>query len=98
MTRPTRTLPKLSSALEEKAYRDTWGKGVESYLQMLYERLVLLRELLSDRGSLFLHLAPDVSHLPGYREPDRGVFVHRDAIAAILDKPVPARDRTGSSQ
>ncbi|MGH3697841.1 MAG: DNA methyltransferase [Pseudonocardiaceae bacterium] len=56
-------LAKLSSVLEEKAYRDTWGKGVESYLQMLYERLALLRELLSDRGSLFLHLAPNVSHL-----------------------------------
>lgn len=56
-------LTKISSVLEEKAYRDTWGKGVESYLQMLYERLVLLRELLSDRGSLFLHLAPNVSHL-----------------------------------
>ena len=56
-------LAKLSSVLEEKAYRDTWGKRVESYLQMLYERLVLLRELLSDRGSLFLHLAPNVSHL-----------------------------------
>ncbi|MGH3929248.1 MAG: site-specific DNA-methyltransferase, partial [Pseudonocardiaceae bacterium] len=56
-------LAKLSSVLEEKAYRDTWGKGVESYLQMLYERLILLRELLSDRGSLFLHLAPNVSHL-----------------------------------
>jgi adenine-specific DNA-methyltransferase len=56
-------LAKLSSVLEEKAYRDTWGKGVESYLHMLYQRLVLLRELLSDRGSLFLHLAPNVSHL-----------------------------------
>ena len=56
-------LTKLSSVLEEKAYRDTWGKGVESYLHMLYQRLVLLRELLSDRGSLFLHLAPNVSHL-----------------------------------
>jgi len=56
-------LAKLSSVLEEKAYRDTWGKGVESYLRMLYERLVLLRELLSDRGSIFLHLAPNVSHL-----------------------------------
>ena len=56
-------LAKLSSVIEEKAYRDTWGKGVESYLQMLYERLVLLRELMSDQGSLFLHLAPNVSHL-----------------------------------
>ncbi len=56
-------LAKISSVIEEKAYRDTWGKGVESYLQMLYQRLVLLHELLSDRGSLFLHLAPNVSHL-----------------------------------
>ncbi|MGF1647298.1 MAG: site-specific DNA-methyltransferase, partial [Kineosporiaceae bacterium] len=56
-------LVKLSSVIEEKAYRDTWGKGVDSYLQMLYQRLVLIRELLSDRGSLFLHLAPNVSHL-----------------------------------
>ena len=56
-------LAKIASVIEEKAYRDTWGKGVESYLQMLYSRLVLIRELLSDRGSLFLHLAPNVSHL-----------------------------------
>ncbi len=56
-------LSKIASVIEEKAYRDTWGKGVESYLQMLYDRLVLLRELLSDRGSIFLHLAPNVSHL-----------------------------------
>lgn len=56
-------LVKLSSVIEEKAYRDTWGKGMESYLQMLYSRLIVLRELLSDRGSIFLHLAPNVSHL-----------------------------------
>ncbi|SBW19020.1 site-specific DNA-methyltransferase [Protofrankia symbiont of Coriaria ruscifolia] len=55
-------LTKISSIVEEKAYRDTWGKGVDSYLQMLYQRLILLRELLSERGSLFLHLAPNVSH------------------------------------
>jgi adenine specific DNA methylase Mod len=55
-------LAKISSIVEEKAYRDTWGSGVDSYLQMLYQRIVLLRELLSDRGSLFLHLAPNVSH------------------------------------
>lgn len=56
-------LSKIASVIEEKAYRDTWGLGVESYLQMLYSRLVVLRELLSDRGSIFLHLAPNVSHL-----------------------------------
>ena len=56
-------LAKISSVIEEKAYRDTWGKNYESYAQMLYSRLILLRELLSDRGSLFLHLAPNVSHM-----------------------------------
>lgn len=56
-------LSKISSVIEEKAYRDTWGKGVDSYLQMLYQRLILLRELLSDQGSIFLHLAPNVSYL-----------------------------------
>ena len=56
-------LAKISSVIEEKAYRDTWGKNYESYAQMLYSRLILLRELLTDRGSLFLHLAPNVSHL-----------------------------------
>lgn len=55
-------LTKLQSMVEEKAYRDTWGAGTESYLQMLYSRLLLLRDLLSDRGSIFLHLAPNVSH------------------------------------
>lgn len=57
------SLAKIQSVIEDKAYRDTWGAGVESYLQMLYTRLILLRELLSDRGSIFLHLAPNVSHL-----------------------------------
>jgi 16S rRNA G966 N2-methylase RsmD len=59
----TTSLAKLQSVVEEKAYRDTWRKGVDSYLQMLYDRLILLRTLLSDRGSIFLHLAPNVSHL-----------------------------------
>jgi len=38
---------KEPSAIEDKAYRDTWGQGLDSYLQMMYERLVLMRELLS---------------------------------------------------
>jgi DNA methylase len=47
---------KLQSVIEEKAYRDTWGKGRSSYLQMLYERLSIVRELLSMRGSLVVHV------------------------------------------
>ena len=47
---------KEPSAIEDKAYRDTWGRGLDSYLQMMYERLVLMRELLSGKGSIYVHL------------------------------------------
>jgi len=53
---------KAPSILEESAYRDTWGRGRSSYLHMLYERLVLIHELLTSDGSLFLHLGSNVSH------------------------------------
>ncbi|MDD9827748.1 MAG: DNA methyltransferase [Deltaproteobacteria bacterium] len=46
---------KESSVIEEKAYRDTWGRGFDSYLTMIYERLVLMRELLSESGSIYVH-------------------------------------------
>ncbi len=50
------SIEKMPSILEEHAYRDTWGAGRGSYLTMLYERLVLIHELLADDGSLFVHL------------------------------------------
>ena len=46
---------KESSVIEEKAYRDTWGRGFDSYFTMIYERLVLMRELLSESGSIYVH-------------------------------------------
>jgi adenine-specific DNA-methyltransferase len=46
---------KEQSVIEEKAYRDTWGKGAHSYLHMMYDRLMLMRDLLSERGSIFVH-------------------------------------------
>lgn len=47
---------KEASAIEELAYRDTWGKGLDSFLQMMYDRLVLMRELLSEKGSIYVHI------------------------------------------
>lgn len=46
---------KEPSILEEHAYRDTWGAGYPSYLSMMYERLALIRELLADDGTLYVH-------------------------------------------
>ncbi|HWP91681.1 MAG TPA: site-specific DNA-methyltransferase [Thermodesulfobacteriota bacterium] len=47
---------KDQSTLEMVAYRDMWGKGSDSYLQMMYERLALMKELLSERGSIYVHV------------------------------------------
>lgn len=57
------TLSKEPSVLEEIAYRDTWGKGADSFAQMIRERLVLMRSLLADDGSIFLHCDWRVSHI-----------------------------------
>ncbi|HJW74359.1 MAG TPA: site-specific DNA-methyltransferase [Thermoleophilia bacterium] len=56
------TVEKDQSVLEMVAYRDMWGQGTDSYLHMMHERLVLMRELLSPEGSIYVHLAPNVSH------------------------------------
>ncbi len=53
---------KQASIIEEKAYRDTWGKGLDGYLQWFYETVILLRELLSETGSLYVHLDYHVGH------------------------------------
>ncbi len=49
------TINKDQSTLEMVAYRDMWGKGTDSYLHMMYERLVLIKELLSKTGSIYVH-------------------------------------------
>lgn len=53
---------KEPNVLEEKAYRDTWGRGLNSYLQMMYERLVLMKGLLAKDGSIYVHLDSHVGH------------------------------------
>lgn len=49
------TFTKKPNILEELAYRDTWGKGADSFIAMIYERLVLMRDLLADDGSIYVH-------------------------------------------
>ena len=46
---------KKPSIIEEIAYRDTWGKGADSFIAMIYERLSLMRDLLADNGSIYVH-------------------------------------------
>lgn len=51
------------NVIERKAYRDTWGSGPDGYLAWLYSAVVELRELLSETGSLYVHLDWHVGHL-----------------------------------
>jgi adenine-specific DNA-methyltransferase len=55
-------LAKEQSVLEEKAYRDTWGHGVDSYMSMILPRLTLLRDLLAPDGTLYVHTDWTVGH------------------------------------
>jgi adenine-specific DNA-methyltransferase len=49
------TFTKRPNILEEIAYRDTWGKGADSFIAMIYERLELMRDLLAEDGSIYVH-------------------------------------------
>lgn len=49
------TFHKEPNLLEQIAYRDTWGHGTDSFVSMIYERLVLMRDLLSKDGSILVH-------------------------------------------
>jgi DNA modification methylase len=55
-------LEKEASIIEEVTYRDTWGRGLNSYLHMMRERLTVLRQLLSERGTLYVHTDYHVQH------------------------------------
>jgi len=55
-------IEKEPSIIEELAYKDTWSGGIASYLKYMYERLVLMRELLAENGSIYVHLDWHVGH------------------------------------
>jgi DNA modification methylase len=44
-----------NGALKAIAYRDTWGKGEESFLSMIYERLLLMKDILAEDGAIYVH-------------------------------------------
>ena len=49
------SLTKDSSVIEDIAYRDTWGKGIDSYLSMIHERISLISGLMHVDGSIYVH-------------------------------------------
>ena len=53
---PGGDLQQKPTVVEQFAYADTWENGTLSYLKMIYPRLILMKELLSERGSIFVHI------------------------------------------
>ncbi|MEK7763143.1 MAG: DNA methyltransferase [Nitrospirota bacterium] len=56
------TFHKEPNLLEQIAYRDTWGRGADSFIAMIYERLILMRDLMHSEGSIYVHLDSHVCH------------------------------------
>jgi len=53
---PGKDLKQNPTVMEQFAYADTWEQGTVSYLKMMYPRLVLMKELLSEKGSIYIHI------------------------------------------
>ena len=56
------TFHKEPNLLEQIAYRDTWGRGADSFIAMIYERLILMRDLMHEEGSIYVHMGWGVAH------------------------------------
>ena len=59
---PGADIEQKPTVIEQFAYADTWKDGTISYLKMLYPRLVLMRELLSEKGSIYVNIDWHVGH------------------------------------
>ena len=62
VTLPGLELEQRPTVIEQFAYSDTWSDGTASYLAMITPRLILMRELLADTGSIYVHLDWHVGH------------------------------------
>ena len=67
-----------------QAYRDTWLRGVHSYLAYLRDRLALARELLADTGSIFVQISDENQHRVRCLMDE--VFGEENAIVTIVFK------------
>lgn len=57
------TLDYTPNLIEQMAYRDTWGGGLDTYLKWMFETLTFLRELLAESGSIYVHCDDHANHL-----------------------------------
>ena len=56
ITLPNASFSQRPTVIEQFAYADTWEEGTISYLKMIYPRLMLMKEMLSEKGSIYVHI------------------------------------------
>ncbi len=77
-------IPKKRNAMEQLAFSDTWGKGKDSFLSMLYEKLKLIHYLLSNEGTIMVHC--DTRTIHNIRSVMNEVFSEDNFINQIVWK------------
>lgn len=59
---PDNYIEQKPTTIEQFAYRDTWKNGTASYLEMMVPRLILMKELLSEKGTIYVHIDWHIGH------------------------------------
>jgi adenine specific DNA methylase Mod len=75
---------KEQSIIEERVYRDTWGMGVQSYLEMMINRLRIIRDLISDSGTVYVHCDYRTNHYQRFILEE--IFGSQNFVAEIIWK------------
>jgi len=88
------TFTKEPNVLEELAYRDTWGKGADSFIAMIYERLILMRDLLAEDGSIYVHIGPYIASYVKLTLDE--IFGQKNCISEIIWKRQTAHSDSGT--
>ncbi len=85
-------LPKKRNALEQLAFSDTWGKGEDSFLSMIYERLVMIKSLMAEDASIYVHC--DYRLNPVLRLVLDELFDKKNFVSQIIWKRTGARSQS----
>ena len=59
---PSVNIQRKPTVIEQFAYKDTWKNGTVSYLEMMVPRLILMKELLSEKGTIYVHIDWHIGH------------------------------------